>query len=81
MNNFGLLYLETVKDYDRAIGFFQESQSLARLIGYRLLEIVASENIAVVHSRQGNYREALARHEEALRPSATSRTRIWRCRD
>jgi tetratricopeptide (TPR) repeat protein len=66
MNNFGLLYLETVKDYDRAVSFFQESQSLAHLVGYRLLELVASENIAVVHSRQGNYREALARHEEAL---------------
>ena len=67
LNVFGLLYLETIKDYDRAAGFFRESQSLAGIVGYRLLEIVASENIAVVHSRQGNYREALSRHEEALR--------------
>ncbi len=67
LNNFGLLYLETIKDYERAISFFQESQSLAHIVGYRLLELVAQENIAVVHSRQGEYREALSKHEEALR--------------
>ena len=66
-NVFGLLYLETIKDYGRAMGYFEEAQSLARLIGYRLMEGVASANIAVVYSRQGNYREALARHEEALK--------------
>jgi tetratricopeptide (TPR) repeat protein len=66
-NVFGLLYLETIKDYDQAMGYFQEALSLGRLIGYRLMEGVASANIAVVYSRQGHYREALARHEEALK--------------
>ena len=67
LNNLGLLNLETTKDYEKAMGYFEDSQSLAKLIGYRLMEGVAAANIAVVYSRQGKYREALGRHEEALR--------------
>lgn len=67
LNNFGLLYLERVKDYDRAMSAFQESLDLARMIGYQVMEAVATANIAVVYSRQGKYQEALPRHEEALR--------------
>jgi tetratricopeptide (TPR) repeat protein len=67
LNEFGLLYLEEVKDYARALGYFRDSLALARLIDYRLAEGVAAANIAVVYSRQGNYAEALARHEDALR--------------
>jgi tetratricopeptide (TPR) repeat protein len=66
LNKLGLLYLEKVKDYGKAMAYFQESQALSRLIGYRLMEAVAGANIAVVYSRQGNYREALPLNEEAV---------------
>jgi CHAT domain-containing protein/Flp pilus assembly protein TadD len=67
LNKLGLLYLENVKDYGQAMGFFKDSQALARTVGDGRMEGVASANIAVVLSRQGSYREALGLHEEALR--------------
>jgi tetratricopeptide (TPR) repeat protein len=66
LNEFGLLYLEKVKDYGKAMSYFEESLSLARLTGYRALEGVATGNIASVYSRQGKYREAIPRHDEGL---------------
>jgi len=66
LNKLGLIYLEKIKDYATAMGYFQETLGLSRLIGYRLMEGVATGNIAVVLSRQQNYREALVRHEESL---------------
>ncbi len=67
LNMLGLLHLEKTKDYGKALEFFEESLSLSHLLGDRLTEGVAASNIAVVHSRQGNFREALAQHEEAMR--------------
>ena len=67
LNNLGLLYLEKVKDYGRAMAYFKDSQSLARALGDGRMEGVATANTAVVLSRQGSYREALGLHEEALR--------------
>ncbi|HSQ78985.1 MAG TPA: tetratricopeptide repeat protein, partial [Candidatus Bathyarchaeia archaeon] len=67
LNKLGLIELENVKDFARAREYFVESRDLARLIGDRVMEGVALANMAVVLSRQGNYREALAGEEEALR--------------
>ena len=67
LNNLGLLELETVKDYGRAMTYFKDSQTLGRAIGDGRMEGVATANIAVVLSRQGNYREALGLHQEGLR--------------
>lgn len=67
LNSLGLLYLEKIKDYAKAMGFFKEAMGLSRLIGYRKMEGVAAANIAVVFSRQGIYEEALRQHEEALK--------------
>jgi len=71
LNSLGLLYTEKIKDYEKARACFQETLALSRLIGYRLMEGVAMANVAVVYSRQGNFRESLVRQAEAMAIIAT----------
>ena len=76
LNSIGLLYVGGIKDYEKAMAFFQETLGLSRLIGYRLMEGVAVANIAAVYSLQGKYGEALGRHEEALKIIRESKDRF-----
>jgi tetratricopeptide (TPR) repeat protein len=63
----GWFLLDKAKNFDRSGPLFEEARSLSRLTGDRETEGVALANIALVHSRQGRYREALVLHEEALK--------------
>ncbi len=67
LNRLGLLYLDNLKDYAKAMGLFEEARNLSHLIGDSEMETVAAANIAVTFSRRGDYREALARQEETMK--------------
>jgi len=66
LNDLGLVYLEIVKDYTKAMSYFEDALILSSMIGYTLMEAVATANIGVVYSRQGSYAKALPYHESAL---------------
>jgi tetratricopeptide (TPR) repeat protein len=62
----GIVYLEYIKDYEKALDYFYESRDLARLSDYTLGEGCAIASIGVVLSRQGKFEEALKYHEEGI---------------
>ncbi|MBN2440116.1 MAG: tetratricopeptide repeat protein [Spirochaetales bacterium] len=66
LNDLGRVYLEFDKDYDKAFKYFSESNNLALLSGYTLMEGVAQANIGVVYSRKGEYKKALEYHDKGL---------------
>ncbi|MBN1698140.1 MAG: tetratricopeptide repeat protein [Spirochaetales bacterium] len=66
LNDIGRVHLEFTKDYNKALECFTESLTIARLIGYTLLDGVATSNIGVTYSRQHDYKRALAFHDEGL---------------
>lgn len=66
LNDLGLVYLEIVKDYEKAMSYFEHTLELSSMIGYTLMEAVATANIGVTYSRQGFHKKALPYQESAL---------------
>jgi tetratricopeptide (TPR) repeat protein len=66
LNDLGLVYLEIEKDYPQAMSYFEDALDLSTMIGYTLMEAVATANIGVAYSREGYYEKALSYQESAL---------------
>ncbi len=66
LNNLGIVYLEFIKDYEKAMEYFSESRNLAKLIDYTVGEGCAMASIGLTLVRQGKYEEALPFQEEGL---------------
>ena len=71
-HSLGNIYLELGEaDNEQALNFFQNALTLSRLIGCRLMEGVATANLGVSASRQGQYEEALRFHRRVWRSFAS----------
>ena len=45
-------------DYDAAVRFSQEALSIARTLGNRSIEVIATSNLGTAHARKGDFRDA-----------------------
>lgn len=64
-HNLGLVYMDNLRQYDRALEYLHKSEELARQTGNRQMEGLSAMSIGVCHYWQGDLRAAIDRYEEA----------------
>ncbi len=64
-HNLGLVYMDNLRQYDRALEYLRKSEDLARRTGNRQMEGLSAMSIGVCHYWLGDLRAALTQYETA----------------
>lgn len=64
-HNLGLVYMDNLRQYDRALEYLRKSEELARQTGNRQMEALSTMSIGACHYWLGELRAAIAHYEAA----------------
>jgi len=65
-HNLGLVYMDNLRQYDRALEYLRKSEELARQTGNRQMEGVSAMSIGVCHYWLGDLRAAITQYDAAF---------------